>query len=233
MTSITAIVLAGGFGTRLRELHPDVPKPMIGLGGRPFLEWVFGYWRRHGVKRFVVSLGHLAGVAQQYLAARADDGLEIVTVVEPQAMGTGGAVRYAAGYVALSDPFLVVNGDSLVLARAPLPAECGDGVLLGVEVDDAARFGTLDIGGNGRLLGFREKEPGAGVINAGVYLLRRALLDRFGGEAPLSIERDVFPKLLREGVDLRVHTVRAPFIDIGTPESLSGAETFLEQHAHH
>lgn len=230
MRALTAVVLAGGFGTRLRELHPDLPKPLIPLRGRPFLEWVLRHWARQGVRRFVISLGHLAQVAEAYLAARPADGLEILTVVEPEPLGTGGAVRYAARQVQLSDPFLVMNGDSLVVGEAAWPLPC-DGAILGVPTPDAARFGTLDTGPGGRLLGFREKQPGAGIINAGVYLLRRPLLGLFGESTPLSIERDVFPKLLAEGADLRVTTVPGPLLDIGTPESLAGAEKFLDEHA--
>lgn len=232
MTPFTALVLAGGSGTRLAHLHPHLPKPMIPLAGRPFLEWVFAHWRRHGVGRFVVSLGHLAQVAEQHLETRENDGLEILTVTEPEPMGTGGAVRYAARQVDLGDPFLALNGDSLAVGDPQWP-EASDGALLGVRVDDAARFGTLDIGADGRLRGFREKQPGAGLINAGVYLLRRRLLDAFGDATPLSIERDVFPNLLARGADLRVVPVSGPLLDIGTPESLAGAEKFLEQHAHH
>jgi D-glycero-alpha-D-manno-heptose 1-phosphate guanylyltransferase len=230
---LTAILLAGGFGTRIRALYPDVPKPMIPISGKPFLEWAMQYWMRQGVRRFIISLGHLAEVAEQYFEARPGDGLEVVLVKEPQAMGTGGAVLFAARAAELSDPFIVSNGDSLVIAdtkgaqeRMTDPAV--EGVVLGVRVPDASRYGSLEIGGDARLLGFREKQPGEGVINAGVYFFRRSLLERFPGKQPLSMEVDVFPSLLNGGADLRVEAVDAPFLDIGTPESVIQGEAFVQ-----
>jgi D-glycero-alpha-D-manno-heptose 1-phosphate guanylyltransferase len=103
-----------------------------------------------------------------------------------------------------------------------------EGVVLGVRVPDASRYGSLEIGGDARLLGFREKQPGEGVINAGVYFFRRSLLERFPGKQPLSMEVDVFPSLLNGGADLRVEAVDAPFLDIGTPESVIQGEAFVQ-----
>ena len=230
MQELTAVLLAGGFGTRIRELYPDVPKPMIPVSGVPFLEWAIRYWKRQGAGRFVLSLGHLAEVAEQYFAGRA----EVVTVREPRALGTGGAVRFAAGETALSDPFVVANGDSLVLgdlagAIAAIAQPGVDGVVLGVEVEDTSRYGSLAVDAEGRLLGFHEKRPGRGWINGGVYFFRRATLERFPRKEPLSMETDVFPALLAGGTDLRVVGVRAPFLDIGTPESVRQAEEFVRQ----
>lgn len=230
MAELTAVLLAGGFGTRIRELYPDVPKPMIPVLGEPFLEWAIRYWKREGVHRFVLSLGHLAEVAEQYFAGRA----EVATVREPQALGTGGAVSYVANQAALSDPFIVANGDSLVLADvsaalAAIAQPGVDGVVLGVEVEDTSRYGSLAVDEAGRLLGFREKRPGRGLINAGVYFFRRGTVERFPKQQPLSMETDVFPSLLAGGADLRVVGVQAPFLDIGTPESVRQAEEFVRR----
>lgn len=228
MPELTAVLLAGGFGTRIRELYPDVPKPMIPVAGEPFLEWAIRYWKRQGVTRFVLSLGHLAEVAERHFAGRA----EVAMVREPRALGTGGAVKYVAEHAALSDPFIVANGDSLVLADVSAAlAQAGqpgvDGVVLGVEVEDASRYGSLAVDEGGRMLGFREKMPGRGLINAGVYFFRRGVVEQFPGKEPLSMETDVFPALLAGGADLRVVGVAAPFLDIGTPESVREAEGFV------
>jgi D-glycero-alpha-D-manno-heptose 1-phosphate guanylyltransferase len=230
MPPLTAVLLAGGFGTRIRELYPDVPKPMIPVSGEPFLEWAVRYWKRQGVERFVLSLGHLAEVAERYFTGRE----EVITVREPKALGTGGAVLYVAGETPLSDPFVVANGDSLVLgdvsgALAALAQPGIDGVVLGVEVDDTSRYGSLAVDSDGRLLGFQEKRPGRGWINGGVYFFRLATLERFPRQEPLSMEVDVFPALLAGGADLRVVGIRAPFLDIGTPESVRQAEEFVQQ----
>lgn len=230
MAELTAVLLAGGFGTRIRELYPDVPKPMIPVLGEPFLEWAIRYWKRQGVGRFVLSLGHLAEVAETYFAGRT----EVATVREPRALGTGGAVQFAAAEAALSDPFVVANGDSLVLADVSealtaIARDGVDGVVLGVEVDDTSRYGSLAVDPAGRLLGFQEKRPGRGLINGGVYFFRRSTLERFPRKEPLSMETDVFPALLAGGADLRVVGVQAPFLDIGTPESVRQAEQFVRQ----
>lgn len=240
---MTALLLAGGMGTRIRHIHPDLPKPMVPIAGFPFLEWAVRYWAGQGIRHFVISLGHLAEVAQAYFRERPADGLRIETIVEPSALGTGGAVRYAAAAVELPETFVIANGDSLVAAdtrqaQAWMRESETDGVLLGVSVPDTSRYGSLSTSGT-RLLGFREKhrekqqkgggEGNAGVINGGVYFLRRELLAAFPEKNPLSMETDVFPTLLAAGKHLRVAAVEAPFLDIGTPESLAAAEDFVRR----
>ena len=106
-----------------------------------------------------------------------------------------------------------------------------EGVVLGVRVADASRFGTLSQNSHGELAGFSEKKPGAGVINAGVYLFRPSAIDRFPDGTPLSFETDVFPALIAEKVRLKVCVTDAPFLDIGTPESLPLAEAFIRRNA--
>jgi D-glycero-alpha-D-manno-heptose 1-phosphate guanylyltransferase len=230
-----AVVLAGGFGTRIRHLYPDLPKPMIPSAGAPFIEWVVRYLAGQGIAKFVISVGHLAHLAEDYFDARPADGCHIQCVRESTPQGTGGALALAARHETNGDPLLLANGDSLVLADLAgvwqlLADDSVDAVLIGLEVADAARYGRLDVAANGRLLRFSEKQPGAGLINAGVYAFRRRLLERFPRQLPLSIERDVFPALLAEGAKILVHRCQAPFLDIGTPESVVEADSFIRQH---
>jgi D-glycero-alpha-D-manno-heptose 1-phosphate guanylyltransferase len=230
-----AVILAGGRGTRISHLHPDVPKPMIEAAGKPFIEWVVRYLAQQGVGRLVISLGHLAHVAEKYFAERADDGLTISTVREPSPMGTGGALLYAVGQCEPSEIVVLTNGDSLVMASLDgvwprLADPLVDGLLVAVEVDDASRYGGLEVSQDGFLTGFREKQPGRGLINAGVYFLKRRLLDAFPQRMPLSMETEVFPTLLAGGARLAVFPCRAPFLDIGTPESIGEASCFIEQY---
>ena len=133
--------------------------------------------------------------------------------------------------------WLVLNGDSLVFAElqpalAALNVSETKGVIIGREVEDASRFGTLEIGTGSELLRFAEKRSGRGVINAGVYLLRHELLAAFPERRPLSFEQDVFSKLTGSGGLLKVHVVNAPFLDIGTPESLPRADLFIRENHH-
>ncbi len=125
-----------------------------------------------------------------------------------------------------------MNGDSLVfgeLQRAGklLSSKNVDGVFIGVRVPDAARYGTLQTNDEGKLLGFAEKKPGAGVINAGLYFFKQQLMERIPSQRPLSFEKDVFPGWLAEGRRFQVLEAAPPFLDIGTPESLALAEDFI------
>lgn len=230
-----AVILAGGRGTRISHLQPDLPKPLIPAAGRPFIEWVIRHFQRQGVRRFVISLGHLAEVAEAHFRQRPADGLSIATVRETEPLGTGGGFLFAQQAAGDADPLLLANGDSLVLANLDgawrlLEDPAVDGVVVGLSVDDAARYGGLETDGAGRLIGFREKQPGAGLINAGVYCFRRRLLAEFPRQIPLSMELDVFPELMRQGANLAVYRCSAPFLDIGTPESLAESGNFLHRH---
>ena len=231
---IVAVVLAGGLGTRLRSVLPDVPKPMAPVAGRPFVEWVLRYLAAQGVAEAVISTGYRAGVFTEHFAAHPVHGMrEIRCVAEPEPMGTAGGFLFAASTVApRPDAWLVLNGDSLILADLrPLFASSGDAALLALWMDDAARYGSLAVSEAGNLLGFCEKRPGPSWINSGVYLVRDALLTRFPPQRPLSWETDVFPNLLESGARIGVTRTRDPFIDIGLPETLAQAEAFIRENA--
>jgi D-glycero-alpha-D-manno-heptose 1-phosphate guanylyltransferase len=228
---LTAIVLAGGFGTRIRSLHPDIPKPLIAVAGRPFLDWILRYWSTKGIGQHIVSAGYRAEQIERHLAE--DPALNGRCIVEERPLGTGGAVRYAASLPECSDPFVVLNGDSLVLGElAPALAalEGNDAAVLAIEVEEASRYGRLEVADDGRLIAFREKQPGRGLINAGVYVLGKRALSLFPDATPLSMEMDVFPALLRARLKIAVIPSRAPFLDIGTPESLAEAEGFIRRY---
>ncbi len=148
-------------------------------------------------------------------------------------MGTGGAVL---GCLDLCQELvLVANGDTLLITSLPviverIRGEDVHGVVVAVHVDDASRFGSLDVGEDGLLRAFREKAPGAGVVNAGLYVFPRTTLERFLPARPSSLERDLIPALLEEGSRISVAVVDAPFIDIGVPESLAAADAFVATH---
>ena len=225
-----AVVLAGGLGTRLKKVLPDLPKPLAPVAGKPFLEWVLRYLRQQGVERAVVSCGHRGDQVQDFLENLHVDGLAASAVLEREPLGTGGGFMHALEESGQGGDVMVCNGDSLVLAdlRALFQTlKDGDGALLGVRVADASRYGTLKRSAEGRLLGFEEKRPGAGVVNGGVYVFRRDVLARFPAKRPLSFEYDVFPALIASGADLRVVSCDAPFLDIGTEESLAAAGDFI------
>lgn len=231
---VTALVLAGGRGTRLQGLHPDTPKPMIPVAGRPFLHWLTAWLALHGLRHFVYSTGYRG---EQIETWAADDSFpDIVRLCRREAMplGTGGGILNCLA--PCREWILVANGDGLVMdGVADLLALRGrrgvDGGLIGVAVEDTSRYGSLVTDEDGRLVGFREKVPGKGLVNGGVYLFRTALLRALGERGTCSLEYDIFPEMIRAGAELRVVPVDdAPFIDIGTPDTLRAAESFVRTH---
>ena len=228
LKTIDVAVLAGGLGTRVSHVLKDTPKILAPLDGRPFLsillEWLAGF----GARRVVLSLGHLAPAVLGHLGDSPPEGIEVVTVIEPEPQGTAGAVRFL-GHEIESDPVLVINGDSLVGADlcafvASHAASGAEASLLCTEMDDTARYGRVDVAPDGRIRGYAEKKtarPAPGIVNARVYLFGAAMISRIRASSGASLERDIFPAL-PPGC-LHAMTGPFPFVDIGTPESLNAA----------
>lgn len=236
LSSIDIAVLAGGLGIRIQPVLGETPKVLAPIGGEPFLALLLRWLAGFGAERIVLCLGIGADAVLDWLAGNAPTGLEIVPIVEPEPLGTAGALRFAAPALA-SNPALVLNGDSFVDADlcAFLAAHRTGGreaSLLCCRVPDAARFGRVEIA-DGGVTGFQEKSagPGPGPINAGVYLFSQAMLRRIREMPGRSLERDVF-QAAAPGT-LGAHTVDGTFIDIGTPESLADAEKVLSPFLNH
>lgn len=232
-----AVVLAGGYGTRIQSLLPGMPKPMAPVHGRPFIEWIVRFLSKQGIEDVVLSTGHLAERIHRHFEAQPVSGVNVRCFAETSPLGTAGGFLNA---VQLSrkrpQAWLILNGDSLLLASLePLVQSLTDlalsGAVLGVQMADASRYGTLVQGTAGRLVQFDEKKAGPGIINAGVYLFRAEALSAFPKRSPLSFEKDVFPELLLRGFHFRVCCADGPFLDIGTPESLPQAEGFIRSGA--
>lgn len=236
MHSVVAVVLAGGLGTRVRHLLAGVPKPMAPVAGRPFLEWVVRFLAHQGIGRIVLSTGYLSNVVETHFQGKRIAGAAIDCVAEPRPLGTAGGFLHAARSSGQNpSAWLVMNGDSLALAdlavlAGELSAPEVGGAILGLPMSDASRYGTLAFDKERNLTGFAEKKPGAGVINAGVYLLSSAAVKTLSDQEPLSFERDVFPGWIANGLKIRVVPVEAPFLDIGTEESLAQADQFILEH---
>jgi len=232
MAGVTALVLAGGKGTRIAGLYPDIPKPMIPVAGRPFLHWITAWLVDSGIRDIVYSIGHLAPVVEAWIKdeGSARGGARLRTMTEAVPLGTGGAM---SACLDLCGPWvLVANGDSLVKADlsstlAQVAAENLDGAIIGIPMADTSRYGSLEMDDGRRLRGFFEKRPGSGLINAGIYLLKRGQLARFPPGQVLSMETDIVPGLLAQGAHLGVVVSDQPFLDIGTPESIAAADGFI------
>jgi mannose-1-phosphate guanylyltransferase len=222
---VQAIVLVGGEGTRLRPLTNDVPKPALPLVDRPFLayaiEWLAGY----GVTEVVLACGFLPDVLREALGDHEHAGVTITYAVEPEPLGTAGAIRFAAEQLGkqLDSRFLALNGDVLtdldLSALVRTHEERGASASIGLyPVEDSSAYGLVSCDGEGRVLEFTEKtgEAVPGEINAGAYVLDRSVLDLIPAGRAVSIEREVFPRLVGEG--LCGLLLDGYWMDIGTPE---------------
>ncbi len=231
-----AAVLVGGLGTRLGALAADTPKPLLEVGGRPFLAWLLRELCRYGVEDVLLLAGHKAERVRDAVPHLLDSlprRLAITVVEEPRPAGTGGALHHAVPH--LRDRFLLLNGDSLfdtnlaaLLADAARDPPSVLGRLLLRQTEDAARFGVVAMTGD-TITGFRERPDRveAGIINAGIAVLSRAIAAEC---APMcSLERDVLPRLAQAGA-LRGTVREGWFVDIGVPDDLARARAGLPGH---
>lgn len=208
----------------------DRPKSMALIQERPFLEIQMLQLRSQGVRRVVLGTGYMGGQIEAYFGDGAAWGMEVAYSCEKQPLGTGGAMRLAAEK--LSDPCLILNGDSFVefdLAGmlAVFRAKSADLVMAVREVPDASRYGGVDLGPDGRLLAFREKstECRQGWINAGVYLVRKELIEAIPPGCGVSFEKETMPGLLSRSC--HAYQTSGVFIDIGLPEDYARAQDLL------
>lgn len=229
MATDEAIVLVGGFGTRLRAVVSDVPKPLAPVAGRPFLAWLLDRLAENGMRHVVLAAGYLA---EHVVASvgREWRGMSVDYSVEAAPLGTGGAVRQACSLLQGSAAH-VLNGDTFLcydmhaLERATCRAEADLGMAL-ARVDDVARYGAVVCEG-ARIDGFREKgENGPGYINAGSYFLTPAAIRMLPAEQAFSFETRVLAPLTAAG---RVCGFEATsgFIDIGVPEDYERAQSLF------
>jgi len=220
-----AIVLVGGEGTRLRPLTNDVPKPALTLVDRPFLAYMIEWLAGHGVTEAVFACGFLPDVLREAVGEGEHAGVRLSYVAEPDRRGTGGAIRFAADSLGerLEEKFLALNGDvltdlDLTALQRTHEAHEGSATLALYPVEDSSAYGLVSCDGAGAVVEFLEKsgEPVPGEINAGAYVLERSVMDLIPPGREVSIEREVFPKLIGNGLHGR--RLDGYWMDIGTPE---------------
>lgn len=228
----TAVVLAGGLGTRLRSVVNDRPKVLATVRGRPFLTFVLDQIHDVGCRNIIISIGYLG---DQIARAVGDTyrGMKIDYAHEEVPLGTGGALQCAARQAA-TDDVLVFNGDSYAAIDLNEFVSWRDdaGFANGIatlRVQNCDRFGTVEADERGAILRFFEKtgRPEPGIINSGIYLLRRDALANLDLATPFSLERDVFPTWISTSFGARAFD--CPFVDIGTPESFASADEFFSR----
>ena len=218
----TLFVLAGGFGTRLRSLVADVPKPLAPVHDRPFIAHLITHWAKQGVTDFVFLLHYEAHQIELVLQQLADDpkfsGVHFRTVVENKPLGTGGAVLNAIAYLEMTDSFLVVNADTWLGSGMEILSRSLPCSLAAVKVPNTQRYGSLSFKG-AKINRFEEKanSSGAGYVNSGLYHLLPEIFDGFEAGAKFSLEEDVFPELVSRE-KLGFVKLETSFIDIGIPK---------------
>ncbi|MBI3795065.1 MAG: nucleotidyltransferase family protein [Nitrospinae bacterium] len=227
-----AIILAGGFGTRLKDVVKDVPKPMADVGGKPFLRHIFEWLLKSGVSRVILSVGYRSEVIVNYFGA-SFCGVEIAYSSEDEPLGTGGAVRRALA-LAKSGDVLVLNGDSFfdVDPKKLFAFHLEKKSMMTMALKpmlDFERYGSVEVEG-GMIVGFREKAlVKSGLINAGVYVVRKKLAELLEEyKTPFSLEADFLQKKCLE-LKVAAYVGNGYFIDIGVPEDYKRARAEFEK----
>lgn len=221
--------MAGGFGTRLKEVVSDVPKPMAPVNGKPFLDYIAAYLRHYGIQKIILSVGHLAEKITGHY------GDKFIYSIETEPLGTGGGICLAMQQCT-EDEVLVLNGDSFfdinLKSFFNRHEEClADCSLALRKVDNTARYGTLVTGELGMIKEFKEKtgENAPGLINAGVYILNRSVfMEETIGKKAFSIEKDFFEKKI-DKLNLYGFIYSGYFIDIGIPEDYQKAQNDFKE----
>jgi mannose-1-phosphate guanylyltransferase len=221
---VQALILAGGEGTRLRPLTSTVPKPVVPLVDRPFIAYMIEWLRGHGVDDVILACGFMADGVRAVLGDGSALGVRLRYIEEPEPLGTGGALKYAEDL--LDERFFMLNGDCLMdldlTAQMRQHEETGARATLAlIAVDDPSSYGLVRRADDLSVRQFVEKpsldEIDTNLVNAGAYILHRDVLDQMApAGTKISIERDVFPALVANG--LYGYEASGYWVDIGTPE---------------
>ncbi len=229
----SAVILAGGLGTRLRSVVSDVPKPMAPVGSRPFLEYQLDYWINQGISRFVLSVGYRHETIIAHFGSHYK-GVQLEYAIEEQPLGTGGGLLLAAAKLGQDRPFLLLNGDTYfeadwnVLDAFALEHEA-DWCFSLFEASEKGRYMGIGLSDQGRITSLKSGiEQGHRLANAGVYWVHPRALSGGGrlGEK-MSLEDDLFPHALTAGRRLCGIEFRGTFIDIGVPDDYRRAPSLL------
>jgi mannose-1-phosphate guanylyltransferase len=225
-----AILLVGGFGTRLMPLTKNTPKPMLTVAGIPVTEHQLNMAKAAGITKIVLATSYLSELFTPYFGDGSKWGMQIQYAVEETPLGTGGAIRNAAKLINSSESIVILNGD--VLSSHNLSeqirqheAKNADVTLHLTQVEDARAYGCVPTDSNGRVTAFLEKmdKPVTNQINAGCYVFNPRVLDSIPLDTVVSVERETFPLLVKNGAAVYGYVENSYWVDIGTPQALMNA----------
>lgn len=221
MNNRPMIILAGGFGTRLKSVLNGLPKPLADINGKPFIEYLFQNWIDKGFNNFILSLHYQSDIIIKFINKNKQTlfkNCQIRCIVEPTPMGTGGAVSYIIKQLNLKEDIFIVNADTWIEQGYSEINNFSKDVIAVVKVKNTSRFGTVILNKNDQIIDFKEKLGlnTSGLINAGLYKLNIKYFTDWNYK-PYSIESNLFPNLVKKGL-LYAKIIDTNFIDIGIPE---------------
>lgn len=230
-----AIILVGGFGTRLRPLTNDKPKQMLTVGNKPMLENVIQELSQHGITEVILSMGFKPDIFIDKYPEEVCAGLPLKYVVEPTPLDTAGAIRFAVAESGIKDTFLVCNGD--VITETDLSelidfhkAITAEATISLTPTTNPSQYGIVPTDKSGKVTGFIEKPSGpdfeTNLINAGYYVMEPSVVNRIANDRPVSVETEVFPNMVEDERLFAVPSDRY-WIDAGTPETFLKANLDL------
>lgn len=234
MSVTTAVILAGGLGTRLRSVVSDVPKPMAPINGRPFLEWLMDYWIEQGISRFVLSVGYQCQVITEHFGS-SYRGAAVAYAIEHERLGTGGGLLLAQEQLQDEEAFVLLNGDTFFAVQlATLDGFArqhdADWTLSLFRASEANRYMGLELDDGQRIVSLASQRglPGC-LANGGVYWVRRRSLSALPFQAgqAVSLEDELLPALLDGGAAMLGLAADGAFIDIGIPQDYHRAHAVL------
>ncbi len=224
-------MLTGGKGERLRPLTENLPKPMVPIAGRPLLEYHLHWLRSNGIERAVLLVGYRQEVVREHFAVPRIDGLTVECVGEDYPLGRGGALRNGFEQAGIPDEVLVATNGDVVTDQPlepPLQRHIDSSALATITLTAMpSPYGIVDVDEAGWVTGFREKPMLPYWINAGIYILSRAVMARFPREG--DHESELFPRLAEEG-RLQAFSSDAFWRSVETPKDLREAQDFISQH---
>jgi N-acetyl-alpha-D-muramate 1-phosphate uridylyltransferase len=221
--NMQAVILAGGLGRRMRPLTETVPKPMIEVCGKPFLQHQFELLRAFGIRSIVLLVAYLGDLIEKHFGDGSGHGLRLSYSYEPEPLGTGGALKNAEAL--LDEEFLLLNGDTyLAIDYAELAAAFRSSgamaMIVAYENIDGRVPSNLALSADARVVAYRKRDPrGLTHVDAGVIALRRDVLDEIPAAGKCSLEEEIFPRLIERGA-MKAWVTTEPFYDMGSPAGL-------------